>query len=66
VLVYFNPALARNPEQSLMNPNSLLPLAIVSAALTVWLILIMKKNSSVSYAEVYRDDKPSEIDKFSF
>jgi membrane protease YdiL (CAAX protease family) len=66
VLVYFNPALARNPEQSLMNPNSLLPLAIISAALTVWLILIMKKNSSVSYSEVYRDDKPSEIDKFSF
>jgi len=66
VLVYINPEIAKNPDQSIMNANSLLPLAVVSIALTVWLILIMKKNSSITYAEVYRDDKPSEVDNLSF
>jgi membrane protease YdiL (CAAX protease family) len=66
VLVYLNPDMAKNPDQSIMNPNSLLPLALVSLALTVWILYIMKKNSSVSYAEVYSNDKPSEIDKLSF
>jgi len=65
VLVYFNPAMINNPDQSMMNPNSLLPLAIVSLILTVFIIRVMKKISNVSYAEVYRYDKPSELDKLS-
>jgi uncharacterized protein len=66
VLVYFNPSMIKDPDQSIMNPNSLLPLAVISLGLTILLLRLMKKNSSVSYTEVYREDKPSELDKFSF
>jgi hypothetical protein len=66
VLVYFNPSMMKDPDQSIMNPNSLLPLGLISFGLTILLLWQMKKNSSVSYTEVYRDDKPSELDKFSF
>ena len=65
VLAYFNPTLVSNPDASIMSANSLLPLGIVSLIATVFLLWQMKKNSSVSYQEIYRDDKPSEIDKFS-
>jgi hypothetical protein len=66
VLAYFNPSMVSNPDQSIMSAGSLLPIAVVSLGLTILLIWQMKKNSSVSYAEVYRDDKPSGLDKFSF
>jgi len=66
VLVYFNPSMIKNPDQSLMSPNNLLPLGLISLGLTIFLLRQMKKNSSVTYAEVYKEDKPSELDKFSF
>jgi uncharacterized protein len=66
VLVYFNPSMIKDPDQSIMNPNSLLPMAVISLGLTILILRLMKKNSSVSYADVYRDDKPSELDKLSF
>jgi len=66
VLAYFIPSLAMNPDESIMSANNLLPLGVVSLIATVFLLWQMKKNSSVSYEEVYRDDKPSELDKFSF
>lgn len=66
VLVYFNPSMIKNPDQSIMNANSLLPIAIISLGLTILLIGVMKNISSVSYAKVYKDDKPPESDKFSF
>lgn len=66
VLAYFNPAMVKNPDDSMINPNMLVPMAIVSLALTVGVILFMKKNSSASYAEVYRNDAPNELDKLSF
>jgi membrane protease YdiL (CAAX protease family) len=66
VLAYFNPSLVTNPDESIMSANNLLPLGIVSLIATVFLLWQMKKNSSVTYDEIYRDDKPSEIDKLSF
>ena len=66
VLIYLNPSLIKNPEQSLMNPHTLLPVAIASLSLTIFMLWVMKKNSTASYEEVYKDDKPSELDKFSF
>lgn len=66
VLAYFNPSMIKNPDDSMINPNMLVPMAIVSLLLTVGLILYMKKNSSASYAQVYADDQPKELDKFSF
>lgn len=66
VLVYFKPSMATQTDQSIMNTNGLAILGLVSAALTILLIWIMKRLSKASYAEVYRNDKPSELDKFSF
>ncbi|MGZ3940142.1 MAG: CPBP family intramembrane glutamic endopeptidase, partial [Flavisolibacter sp.] len=66
VLAYFNPSLVTNPDQSIMSANNLLPLGVVSLIATVLLLWQMKKNSSVSYSDIYREDKPSELDKFSF
>lgn len=66
VLVYFNPSMVKNADQSIMNPNSLLPLAIISLVLTIWIIHIMRKNSTVAYTDVYKNDKSSELDKLSF
>lgn len=66
VLVYFNPSMIKDPDQSILNPNNLLPMGVISLALTILLLWQMKKNSSASYAQVYKGDKPSELDKFSF
>ena len=66
VLVYFNPSMIKNPDQTLMNPSTLLPLALGSVALTILLLWLMRKYSSTSYTQVYKNDKPSELDKFSF
>ena len=66
VLVYLNPSMIKNPDQTLMNPNTLLPFAMGSIVLTVLLLWLMRKYSSVSYAQVYKDDKPTELDKLSF
>jgi membrane protease YdiL (CAAX protease family) len=66
VLAYLNPSIVKNPDESMINSNMLAPTAIVSLVLTIGVIWFMKKNSSVSYTQVYRDDKPKELDKFSF
>jgi len=66
VLVYFNPSMLNNPDQTLMNPNTLLPMAVGSVFLTIVLLWLMRKYSSASYRQVYKDDNPSELDKLSF
>ena len=66
VLVYLNPSMINNPDQTLMNPNTLLPFAVGSIVLTVLLLWVMRKYSSVTYAQVYKDDRAKELDKFSF
>jgi len=66
VLAYFNPSMIENPDQTIMNPNTLLPFAVGSIAMTIFLLWLMRKYSSTSYARVYKDDKPTELDKFSF
>lgn len=66
VLAYFNPSIIKNSDQSIINTNNLAALAIISAVLTIFIIVLMKKNSSVSYHDVYPDDTPSDLNKFSF
>ena len=66
VLAYLNPSMIKNPDESMINPTMLIPMAVVSLLLTIGIIVYMKRNSSVSYAKVYADDKPHELDKFSF
>jgi membrane protease YdiL (CAAX protease family) len=66
VLAYFNPSMMENTDASIINAANLAPLAAVSLAVTIFLIWLMKKNSSASYVAIYKDDKPSELDKFSF
>lgn len=65
VLAYFNPKMIENPDASVFqNTGSLAIMALISAALTIGLLLVMKRNSSASYEAVYADDtpKPSEND----
>lgn len=66
ILAYFNPSIVKNPDQSIINTNHLAILGLISAALTIILLWLMEKSSSITYAEVYKNDKPSELDKFSF
>lgn len=66
VLAYLNPSIVNNPDESIINTAYLGVAGLVSAALTIYLIWLMKTHSSVSYADVYRGDQPSELDKFSF
>jgi membrane protease YdiL (CAAX protease family) len=65
VLAYFNPALIKDPNASMINPANMTGMAIVSAVLTILLIWQMKKRSTASYAEIYKNDKPP-TDEFTF
>jgi len=64
VAVYFNPAMIKDSNATMMDPAQLAMTGILSAALTIVLILQMKKASRVSYADVYKDDPPKDL--FSF
>lgn len=61
VLIYLNPELIKNPETSLLQQSQmqLLFSAVVSLLLTMFLLREMKKRSTSSYAEVYKDDMPA-------
>ncbi|HEU4472794.1 MAG TPA: CPBP family intramembrane glutamic endopeptidase [Flavisolibacter sp.] len=65
VVAYFNPEMLKNPEATLVDPARLTIAGIISIALTVLLILQMKRSSSASYAEEFKDDKPKD-DIFTF
>lgn len=66
VWAYLHPSLISNPDQSLMKTDGLAIMGVASLVLTVALVMWMRKESTVSYAEVYRYDKPTDLDKFSF
>lgn len=67
LVVYFNPQLLSNPEATIIQGQmvQLLIGAVVSLGVTLLLLRYMKKRSTTSYQEVYKDDfgKP---DQFSF
>ena len=64
ILVYFNPE-SLNDENSLNLSNIALGAAI-SAALVVFLVIWMKKKSTVTYSDVYADDKQVKDHPFDF
>lgn len=66
VLAYLNPSIVKNPDQSIISSGNLAAYGLISLALTIVVIWLMKINSSVSYDEVYKNDKPSVSDHFSF
>jgi uncharacterized protein len=65
VILYMNPALAQNPEATVIKPGMLAISAAFSAVLTVMVIVQMRKRSRARYEEIYRDDVPP-ADQFSF
>ena len=65
VLAYLYPSMVDNPNASMIDPSKMTVLAILSAILTVLVVIVMKRISTVSYSEVYKDDHPP-TDKFTF
>ena len=55
-LAFFNPELVTNADASLVNKSYLAVAALVSAALVVGIVWIMKKNSRTNFEEVYGDE----------
>ena len=66
VLAYLHPSIVQNSDQSMISTSHLALLGFISVILTILILWLMKKNSSASYEEVYRNDKPLQPDKFSF
>lgn len=65
VMAYFQPQMLENTEASLFNESSQLVLALVSTALVMLLLWLMKKQSKTTYTDVYRNDSINHQD-FSF
>jgi uncharacterized protein len=66
LMAYLSPSLVQQSDQSIINTSGLGLMALISMALTIFILWKMRQNSSVSYAEVYREDRPSDLDKLSF
>lgn len=66
VLAYFNPQIIDDTEGAMFNGSSQIILALVSAALVVLIVWLMKKNSTVTYHEVYKNDELTKPQDFSF
>ena len=58
-LAYFNPELVTNPDAALVDKSYIAVAALLSTALVVLIVWMMKKASTTDYNEVYRDDQPS-------
>ena len=65
VLAYFQPQILESAEASLFNESAQALLALISTALVVGLVWLMKKQSTTSYAKVYEKDSLNNQD-FSF
>lgn len=56
VLVYSNPKMIEDTNATIVNPSQLGLMALVSAAITFFLVWQMIKQSKTSYTQVYKDD----------
>ena len=68
VFLYVNPHLLNDAEAAIIKGQGLQLLtgAVISLALTVFLLLQMKKRSTASYEAVYKDDFEKPTEPFSF
>jgi uncharacterized protein len=65
VLVYANPQMVKDANATIVDPEQLSIMALVSAALTFVIVWQMVKKTKTTYAAVYKDDN-SPQDTFSF
>lgn len=66
-MLYLKPELAQEADSSMFASNNGLPLlAIISAALVAAVFIMLKKNSTTSYAAIYSGDTMDERQKFTF
>jgi len=66
VLAYFNPEMLENNEVAMFSGLSLIFTTLISAALVGLCIWFMKKNSTVTYDGVYRNDEIPKHQDLSF
>ena len=65
-LAYFYPQMIEQDELPFLGDAGLIVGALVSAAIVLLLVWLMKKKSNVTYADVYRDDDMDNKQKFTF
>jgi membrane protease YdiL (CAAX protease family) len=59
ILVYFNPEMLSNPDASILeNTKSLLTMALISLALVIFLLRVMRKNSNAHQHDLYQPPQP--------
>jgi len=66
VWAYFQPKIIDDTESSLFNGPIQIALTLLSAALVFLLVWLMKKNSSITYSEVYKNDSIPKHQDLSF
>ena len=59
VVLYLNPEMVKDPSATLTNVSGISMAALVSLALTVGAVWLMKRNSRNSYVKVYHEDEPT-------
>jgi hypothetical protein len=66
IVAHFNPQLILDPDTSIIEPSYLTITAIISAAIIVALVWIMKKNSTTTYKEEYAgEDEENGFEKIN-
>lgn len=65
-LAYFYPQMIEQDELPFLGDAGLIVGALVSAAIVLLLVWLMKKRSTITYADVYRDDDMDNKQKFTF
>ena len=66
VLVYLNPKMIENTNQPMIDSTAIGLYALIGTAISFFLIWQLKKQSKTSYAEVYKNDKRTADNPFTF
>lgn len=66
ILAYFQPQIIDDAEGALFNSSIQLIMALISTALVLLIVWIMKKNSNSTYYEVYKNDQLPKTEDLSF